>query len=57
MEYAPSEYKVLRIAQCFLNLKSNTGHQIIVRVQFAKPTSTKLVLLIKFLFLLSPPYA
>ena len=28
----------------FSNLKSNTGHQIIVRVEFAKPTSTKLVL-------------
>ena len=28
----------------FSNLKSNTGHQIIVRVEFAKSTSTKLVL-------------
>ena len=26
------------------NLESNTGHQIIVRAEFAKPTSAKLVL-------------
>ena len=41
----------------FSNLKSNTGHQIIVRAKFAEPTSAKLFLQIKFLFLLSPPYA
>ena len=28
----------------FSNLKSNTGHQTIVRAEFGKPTSAKLVL-------------
>ena len=56
MEYGPQNISPLDRSM-FSNLKSNTGHQIVVRAEFAKPASANLVLKIQFLFLLSPPHA